>query len=66
MLNMERYIDKHVILDVKVDNNVYKVKGKVTLANENLIKLATYKRYNINNRYINTKDIVGVEVITNY
>jgi len=66
MLNMERYIDKHVILDVKVDNNVYKVKGKVTLANENLIKLATYKRYNINNRYINTKDIVGIEDITNY
>ncbi|AMW62322.1 hypothetical protein PHRODO_283 [Bacillus phage Phrodo] len=66
MLNMGRYINKHVILDVKVDNNVYQVKGKVIGANDNIVKLETYKHRKVNTRYISPGKIVGVEDITNY
>lgn len=63
-MEMIKYFNEHVILDVVTDNNVYQVKGKVIGANENIVKLETYKHRKVNHRYLNPKDIVGVEVIT--
>lgn len=63
-MEMIKYFNEHVILDVVTDNNVYQVKGKVIGANENIVKLETYKHRKVNRRYLNPKDIVGVEVIT--
>lgn len=63
-MEMIKYFNEHVILDVVTDNNVYQIKGKVIGANENLTKLAQYKNRKAYTRYINNKDIVGVEVIT--
>lgn len=63
-MEMTKYFNEHVILDVVTDNNVYQIKGKVIDANANITKLAQYKNRKAHTRYINNKDIVGVEVIT--
>ncbi|UNA01682.1 tape measure chaperone [Bacillus phage vB_BcgM] len=66
MLNMERYFDKHVKLEIVVDNEVYQMQGKIIGATEHIVKLETYKHRKVNHRYLNPKDIVSVEDITNY
>ena len=65
-MEMKKYFNEHVILHVITDNNMYKIKGKVIGANDNIVKLETYKHRKVNTRYISPSKIVGVEVITNY
>lgn len=64
MLNMERYFNEHVKLDVVTDNKVYTIQGKIIDANANITKLATYKNKKVTTRYIDNDKIVGIEVIT--
>lgn len=64
MQNMERYINRHVTLDVIVGNKTYKISGKIVDANVNVTKLAVYKHRRTTNRYIPNDDIVGIEDTT--
>ena len=60
------HVNNDVILHVIIDNNMYKIKGKVIGANDNIVKLETYKHRKVNTRYISPSKIVGVEIVTNY
>lgn len=64
MLDMERYINRHVTLDVIVSNKTYQISGKIVEVNANITKLAVYKHRRLTNRYIPNEDIVGVEDTT--